>query len=146
MSDPSPATAEAALQGHLLINPPEMAPAIGYSHAVAAAAGRTVYLAGQISFDAEARIIGETWTEQFDVALGNLVTALTAAGGTSDHVVWMQIFPVDVPAYRAARGELGPVYQRHMGRHFPAMGLYGVADLADVGALLEVTAIAVVPD
>jgi enamine deaminase RidA (YjgF/YER057c/UK114 family) len=33
-----------------------------------------------------------------------------------------------------------------MGRHFPAMGLYGVAELADVGALMEVTAIAVIPD
>ncbi len=146
MPDPSTAAGEGALQRHLLINPPEMAPAIGYSHAVSAAPGRTVYLAGQIAFDDQARIIGETWIEQFDVALGNLVAALTGAGGTPDHIVWMQIFTVDVPAYREARPELGPVYQRHMGRHFPAMGLYGVAELADVGALMEVTAIAVVPD
>lgn len=129
-----------------MINPPEMAPAVGYSHAVVATPGRTVYLAGQIAFDPESRIVGDTWPEQFDVALGNLMTALTAAGGLPEHVVWMQIFTIDVPAYRAARPELGPIYQRHMGRYFPAMGLYGVAELADAGALMEVTAIAAIPD
>ncbi len=123
-----------------------MAPAVGYSHAVVAAPGRTIYLAGQIAFDDKGVIIGSTWLEQFDVALGNLVAALTAAGGHPEHVVWMQIFTIDVPAYREARPELGPIYRRHMGRHFPAMGLYGIAELADVGALMEVTAIAVVPD
>lgn len=139
-------TDDSTLSRHLLVNPPEMAPAIGYSHAVVAAPGRTIYLAGQIAFDENAVVIGDTWLEQFDVALGNLVTALTAAGGRPEHVVWMQIFTIDVPAYREARPQLGPVYQRHMGRHFPAMGLYGLAELADVGALMEVTAIAVVPD
>jgi enamine deaminase RidA (YjgF/YER057c/UK114 family) len=134
------------LDQHLLINPPEMAPAIGYSHAVVSASGKTIYLAGQIAFDGEGRIVGDTWPEQFDVALGNVVSALVAAGGLPDHLVWMQIFTIDVPAYRAARPELGPIYQRHMGRHFPAMGLYGVAELADIGALLEVTGIAVIPD
>jgi len=137
---------EETLSQHLMINPPEMAPAIGYSHAVTAAPGRSVYLAGQIAFDGEGRIIGDTWPEQFDVALGNLVAALTASGGLPEHVVWMQIFTSDVAAYRAARPELGPIYRRHLGRHFPAMGLYGISELADVGALMEVTAIAVIPD
>ncbi len=131
--------------GNLLINPDELAPAIGYSHAVLASAGRTVYLAGQIAFDKEGQIIGDTWIDQFDLALSNLATALAGAGGKPDDLVWMQIFTVDVPAYRAARPVLGPVYQRHLGRHFPAMGLYGVTELADVGALVEITAIAVIP-
>ncbi|MFQ5557346.1 MAG: RidA family protein [Acidimicrobiales bacterium] len=131
---------------HEIVNPARMAEAIGYSHAVVAGPGRAVYLAGQIAFDGESHIVGDTWPEQFDVALGNLVTALTEAGGLPEHITWMQIFTSDVAGYRAARPELAPVYQRHMGRHFPAMGLYGVTELADEGALLEVTAIAVVPD
>ena len=131
--------------GNQLINPDELAPAIGYSHAVLAAEGRTVYLAGQIAFDGEARIVGGTWADQFDLALSNLVTALTAAGGEPEHLVWMQIFTSDVAAYRAARPELGPLYRRHLGRHFPAMGLYGVTELADVGAVVEITGIAVIP-
>jgi enamine deaminase RidA (YjgF/YER057c/UK114 family) len=131
---------------NLAINPDELAPAIGYSHAVLAASGRTIYLAGQIAFDNEGRIVGDTWVDQFDLALSNLVTALVAAGGEPEHLVWMQIFTSDVAAYRTARPELGPIYRRHLGRHFPAMGLYGVTELADIGALVEITAIAVVPD
>ncbi len=131
---------------NLLINPDELAPAIGYSHAVVAAPGRTIYLAGEIAWDREERIVGDTWVSQFDLALSNLVTALTAAGGEPQHLVWMQIFTSDVAAYREARAELGPVYRKHLGRHYPAMGLYGISELADVGALLEITGIAVVPD
>jgi len=131
---------------NLAINPKELAPAIGYSHAVAAGPGRTVYLAGQIAFNGEGQIVGDSWVEQFDLALSNLVTALAGAGGEPEDLVWMQIFTVDVKAYRAARAELGPVYRRHLGRHFPAMGLYGVTELADVGALVEITAIAVILD
>ncbi|HEC08220.1 MAG TPA: RidA family protein [Acidimicrobiales bacterium] len=131
---------------NLVVNPPEMAKAVGFSHAVVAGPGRTVYLAGQVSFDPESRVVGDTWVEQFDVAMGNLMTALAGAGGRPEHMVWMQIFTVDVPAYRAARAELGPIYQRHMGRHYPAMSLLGLSELADEGALLEITGIAVVPD
>ncbi len=131
---------------HLLINPDELAPAIGYSHAVLASPGRTVYLAGQIAFDSEGQIVGDTWIDQFDLALSNLVTALAAAGGEPGDLVWMQIVTIDVAAYRAARPDLSPVYRRHLGRHFPAMGLYGVTELADIGALVEIAAIAVIPD
>ncbi len=129
-----------------IFNPPELAKAVGYSNAVVAGAGKTIYLAGQVSFDLELTVVGETWTEQFDVALGNLMIALKAAGGQPEHVTWMQIFTSDVPQYRSVRAELGPVYQRHMGRHFPAMSLLGINELADEGALVEITAIAVVPD
>lgn len=131
---------------NLLINPDELAPPIGFSHAVLSSSGRTVYLAGQIAFDSDTQIVGDTWVDQFDLALSNLVTALTAAGGKPEDLVWMQIFTVDVSAYRAARPDLAPVYRRHLGRHFPAMGLYGVTELADVGALVEITAIAVIQD
>jgi len=131
---------------NLLINPKELAPAIGYSHAVLAPPGHTVYLAGQIAFDEEGQIVGDTWVEQFDLALSNLVKALAGAGGEPEDLVWMQIFTVDVAAYRVARPDLGPVYRRHLGRHFPAMGLYGVNELADVGALVEITAVAVISD
>ena len=131
---------------NLAVNPDELAPAIGYSHAFVAAPGRTIYLAGQIAFDGNGEIVGDTWVSQFDLALSNLVTALVAAGGRPEDLVWMQIFTSDVAAYRSARSELGPVYRKHLGRHFPAMGLYGVTELADVGALVEITAIAVIPD
>ena len=131
---------------NLLINPDELAPAIGFSHAVLASTGRTVYLAGQVAFDSEGQLVGDTWTDQFDQALSNLATALAAAGGEPEDLTWIQIFTVDVAAYRAARPDLGPVYRRHLGRHYPAMGLYGVTELADIGAVVELTGIAVIAE
>jgi enamine deaminase RidA (YjgF/YER057c/UK114 family) len=131
-------------EGNQLINPESLAPAIGYSHVVAAQNGRSVYLAGQVACDEHGVIVGESWVDQFDLALSNLVTALTAAHGTPEDIVWMQIFTTDVVAYREARPRLGPVYRRHLGRHYPAMSLYGVTELADEGALVEITGIAVI--
>jgi enamine deaminase RidA (YjgF/YER057c/UK114 family) len=82
-------------------------------------------------------------TEQFDVAAGNVVAALRAAGGEPSDIVSMQIFVTDVPAYKAALRELGPVWQRHFGRRYPATGLFGVTRLFDDEALIELMAMAV---
>jgi enamine deaminase RidA (YjgF/YER057c/UK114 family) len=58
----------------------------------------------------------------------------------------MQIFTTQVGAYTKAAPDLGPIYRRHMGRHFPVMALVGVTELVDPDAILEITATAVVPD
>src|SRR5690625_6176382 len=63
------------------VNPPELAEPRGFSHAVVGT-GRTVFLAGQTALNQDGVIVGETVVEQFDQALGNIVTALRAAGGT----------------------------------------------------------------
>ncbi len=130
---------------HEIVDPGGLMQARGYSHAINAAEGRTVWVAGQIAADAGGAIVGETWAEQFDVALGNVVTCLRAADAEPHHVVSMQIFTSDIAAYREAIAGLGPIYRRHMGRHFPAMALLGIAELVDVGAVVEIMATAVVP-
>jgi enamine deaminase RidA (YjgF/YER057c/UK114 family) len=128
-----------------MLEPDGLPPARGFSHAVAAEQGRTVWVAGQIATDAAGTVVGETWAEQFDVALGNVVVALRAGGAEPHHVVAMQIFTTDVAAYREASRELSPVYREHMGRHYPAMALVGVTELVEPAALIEITATAVVP-
>lgn len=134
------------MSDHTIIQPAGLSPAVGYAHGVLAAPGRVLYIAGQIAWDKKEQIVGTTWAEQFDVALGNLVSVLTAGGGRAEQITWMQIFTVDVAAYRAARTELAPIYRRHLGRHYPAMSLFGIAELVDAGALMEITAIAVIPE
>ena len=52
------------------------------------------------------------------------------AASPSD-IVSMQIFVTDVAAYKASLRELGAVWQRHFGRHYPATGLFGVTRLFD---------------
>lgn len=131
--------------GNQIVTAPELAPPVGYAHAVVAGPGRLVHLGGQTALDADGRIVGETLSEQFDVAAGNVVAALRAAGGTPEHLVSMQIFVVDVAGYRANLRELGGIWQRHFGRRYPASGLFGVVRLFDDEALVELMGVAVVP-
>lgn len=63
-------------------NPAELSPPTGFSHAVTATGTRFVFLAGQTALDSEGTVVGDTLTEQFTTALGNLLTALRHAGGT----------------------------------------------------------------
>jgi enamine deaminase RidA (YjgF/YER057c/UK114 family) len=122
-----------------------MAPAVGFAHAVVAAPGRTVYLGGQAAQGPDGSIRGATMVEQFDVAAGNVVAALAAAGARPEHLVALQIYVTDAAAYREALAELGAVWRRHLGRHYPATALLEVAGLFDSAALVELVGIAVVP-
>ncbi|HEY0640803.1 MAG TPA: RidA family protein [Pseudonocardiaceae bacterium] len=133
------------LTPHRIVTAPDLARPVGFAHAVEAAHGRTVYLGGQTAQDARGTITGATMAEQFDVAAGNVVAALRAAGGWPEHLVSMTVYVTDVPAYRAALGELGPVWRRHFGRHYPAMALIGVHELFDAEAMVELVAVAVLP-
>ena len=125
-----------------LINSPDLAAPVGFSHAVRA--GDTVYLAGQTAQDADGAIIGDTIAEQFDVAAGNLVTALRAAGGRAEDLVSLQVFVTAVSEYKDELPALGGVWRRHFGRRYPAMGLFGVTELFDPAAKIELMGVAVV--
>ena len=131
---------------HHVLNPPELAPAVGFAHAVVAAPGRTVYLGGQTAAGIDGRIHLATIVEQFDATLGNIVTALAAAGARPEHLVSLTIYAVDADDYRARLPELGAVYKRYLGRHYPATAFLRVAGLFDPAALVEVVGIAVVPE
>jgi enamine deaminase RidA (YjgF/YER057c/UK114 family) len=81
--------------------------------------------------------------EQFDDAVGNLLTALRAAGGEPDDLVSLQVFVTDVAAYREALPALGEVWREHFGRHYPAMGLFGISELFEPWAQVELMGVAV---
>ena len=130
---------------HQLVQPDGLPPGRGFSHGAIAEQGRTVWVAGEIAIDAEGNVVGADLVSQFDLALANVVAVLEAAGAEPGHVVSMQIFVTSVPAYRAAATALAPIYRRHMGRHFPAMALVGVADLVEPEAVVEIMATAVIP-
>jgi enamine deaminase RidA (YjgF/YER057c/UK114 family) len=133
-------------QSHRIVTAPELAEPVGYAHAVVAAPGRTVYLGGQTALRSDGAITGSSVAEQFAVAADNLLAALRAAGGRPEHLVSLQVFVTDVDAYRAASRELGRVWRERFGRHYPAMGLFGVLRLFDAEALVELMGVAVVCD
>jgi enamine deaminase RidA (YjgF/YER057c/UK114 family) len=120
-----------------------LAEPVGFSHAVLA--GNTVYLGGQTAQAPTGEIVGETMLEQFDVAAGNLVLALKAAGGQPDDLVSLQVFVTDVAEYHDSLPGLGPVWRKHFGRRYPAMGLFGIAELFDPAAKVELMGTAVLP-
>jgi enamine deaminase RidA (YjgF/YER057c/UK114 family) len=129
------------------VNPPELAAPSGFSHAVVAPAGaRIVFLAGQTAMDSNGAIIatGDV-VAQFERALGNLLTALQAAGGRPEHLTSLTIYAVDLADYRARAREIGEVWRRLIGTDYPAIAGIGVARLWDDTALVEVQGIAAVP-
>jgi enamine deaminase RidA (YjgF/YER057c/UK114 family) len=129
-----------------IVTAPELAPPVGYAHAVVAAPGsRIVHLGGQTALGPDGAIVGATFVEQFDVAAANVVAALRAAGAEPGDLVQMLVFVTDVAEYRAAMGELGKVWIRRFGRRWPAMGLFGVSALFDAQAKVELVATAVIP-
>jgi enamine deaminase RidA (YjgF/YER057c/UK114 family) len=128
---------------HEIRNPETLPPAQGFSHAVIAQAGRTVYLAGQTAQQTDGAVVGATLAEQFEVAAGNVVKALEAAGAHPQDLVSMQIFVTDITEYRRLSKEIGEAYRRHFGRHFPAMALLEVRRLFDPAAKVELMCIAV---
>ena len=132
------------MTGHQMFNPEHMAPAPGFSHAVLAAPGRTVYLAGQVAMNGAGEMVGDTFAEQFEVALRNVVDALAAAGGSPTDLVSLVMYDTDVPAYRASLKHVGAAYRRVVGRHFPAMALVGVTELVEPSAMIEIVATAVI--
>jgi enamine deaminase RidA (YjgF/YER057c/UK114 family) len=124
------------------IDPPDLAPPRGFSHAVRTDRPRTVYLAGQTALDASGRIVGADVVEQFERALANLLRALDAAGGTPADLATITIYIVDVDAYLARAREIGAVWRRLAGTEYPAAAGIGVTRLWDADALVEIQGIA----
>ncbi|GGU26010.1 RidA family protein [Streptomyces lavendofoliae] len=124
-------------------NPAELSPPSGFSHAVTATGSRLVLLAGQTALDGDGRVVGETLPEQFATALGNLLAALEAAGGTPADLARVTVYATDVGDYRAHAAELGRVWRRLAGRDYPAMAVIGATRLWDEQALVELDGIAV---
>ncbi|HEY7147800.1 MAG TPA: RidA family protein [Streptosporangiaceae bacterium] len=127
------------------INPPELTRPSGFSHAVAVTGGTLVFLAGQTALDAAGIITGDDVTSQFEQALGNLLTALRAAGGQPGHLVSLTIYAVDLADYRAHAAGLGAIWRRLAGPDYPAMAAVGVTRLWDPAALVEIQGHAVIP-
>ncbi|WP_328906390.1 RidA family protein [Streptomyces sp. NBC_00234] len=125
------------------INPAELSPPTGFSHAVTVSGGRLVFLAGQTALDGEGKVVGETLPEQFEKALTNLLTALRAAGGTPAGLARVTVYATDVADYRARASELGRIWRRLAGRDYPAMAVIGAVRLWDEQALVELDGVAV---
>jgi enamine deaminase RidA (YjgF/YER057c/UK114 family) len=130
---------------HRIVTALELTRPVGFAHAVIPAPSELVFLGGQTALNPEGDIVGKTVAEQFDQAASNLLCAMRAAGCQPSDLVSLQVFCLDVAEYRASLDELGTVWRKHFGRHYPAMGLFGIMRLFDEEAKVELIGIAAKP-
>jgi enamine deaminase RidA (YjgF/YER057c/UK114 family) len=126
------------------INPESLGPARGYSNGVLATPGGSLlFVAGQVGWDEQQRIVSDDFVEQFDRALANVIAVVEAAGGTPEQIARLTIYVTDKSEYLSAQREVGERYRARMNRHFPAMALIEVKSLLNDAARVEIEAIAV---
>jgi len=121
-------------------NPPGLSAPRGYTHVVDVPAGRTLYIAGQVAFDAQGNVVGKgDIRAQTEQVFRNLKTALESAGASFTDVVKLNWYVRDMShlvVYRDVREQFLGSGPR------PASTLVEVKGLALDDLLIEIEAIA----
>ncbi|MDZ5450743.1 RidA family protein [Labrys sp. ZIDIC5] len=126
------------------INPPN-ATIPGISQAMLVESGRLLLLSGHVPYDEAGKLVGDDLASQLDRVFANLLATLKAAGTDFSAVARVTIYvqdydPSQLPIIREVRN-------RWIGeQHKPASSLIGVASLFQPGVLVEIDAIAVLPE
>ena len=127
-----------------LINPVSLGSPKGYTNGILIeSSSQLLFIAGQVSWDAEQRITSSDLVEQFDQALANVITVVNEAGSEASKIVRLIIYVTDRDEYRERLSEIGKRYRARMGKHFPAMALVEVKGLIEPGARIEIEGTAV---
>lgn len=123
------------------LNPPELLQSPAFSQAVVVdQPSRTVYVGGQNGVDASGAVVGDL-AAQTAQAVDNARVALAAAGGQLTDVISWSIAVVTGQDLRAG---FATMQHALAGRaHPPVVTVLQVAGLAVPGALIEISAIAV---
>lgn len=127
------------------LNPPGLCPTYGWTHVVSSTGSRTIHISGQVAINAKGDLIGRgDMKAQTEQAFRNVSIALEAAGATLSDVVKTSLFvvglkPEHVPVIRAIRSKYVSA------ENPPASTLVGVSALVGPDWLVEIEAIAIVP-
>ena len=129
---------------HQFLHPGHWKRAKGYANGVVAE-GRTVFVAGQVGWNADQQFESQDFVAQIRQALENVVAVVREAGGTPEHITRLTWFITDKREYVSRLPEVGEAYSSVMGRYFPAMTMVQVVALVEDGARVEIEASAVLP-
>jgi enamine deaminase RidA (YjgF/YER057c/UK114 family) len=128
------------------LNPDSLSKPPGYTHVVEMTGpGRTVWIAGQLGLDRSGGVAGAPgdFRAQAVQTFENLKAALAAVGANFEHVVKVNNYLLDMahlPIFREVRD----LYLNTAAP--PASTTIAIAGLARPGALLEIEAVAVLPE
>ena len=126
------------------INPKSLGRPRGYSNGqLVSPDARLLFIAGQIGWDEEQRLVSDDFVEQFDRALRNVLAVVLEAGGAPGGVARLVVYVTDKREYLARTEEIGERWRALMGRHYPTMALVEVKGLLEDGAKVEIEGTAV---
>lgn len=126
-----------------VVNPKTLPKPVGFSHGVLIEGSRILFLAGQNGANQRSEIVSDDFCVQFEWALKNLLEVLEEAGGEPAQLGMMNIYVTDRDEYGRARKDIGKVWKRLLGRHYPACAMFEVKGLWDRRAKVELEGIAV---
>lgn len=125
------------------LNPPALSTPTGYTHVVQVHGGRTIYIAGQVAFDKSGNVVGKgDFAAQATQVFENLKSALAAGGATFDNLVKVTTFVTDLSQMQTLRTIRGKYYAKNP----PASTLVQITKLANDDLMIEIEAVAVVPE
>jgi len=126
------------------INPESLGVPDGYANGVLTGPGeRLLFVAVQVGWNEQQKILSPDFVEQFDHALANVITVVAEAGGTPQQIARLVIYVTNKNDYRSRSREIGERYRARMGRHFPAMVFVEVKGLLEDDAKVEIEGTAV---
>lgn len=129
---------------HQLLHPSHWKAAVGYANGVLAT-GQTVFVGGQIGWNADQVFESDDFVVQVNQALQNIVAILKEANAGPENIVRLTWYVTDKREYLARLKEVGGAYREVLGKHFPAMTMVQVAGLVEDQAKVEIEATAVIP-
>lgn len=127
------------------IEMPEWLRPLGHVGGVSAR-GRMVFLAGQIGWDEQSRIVGPDLVSQARQALRNIVSLLERAGAAPRHITHMTWYLTRPDEYERQLPAIALAYNELIGREFPPMTTVGVSSLMSADACIAIDVTAVVGD
>lgn len=117
---------------------------VGMSQAKVDLESGFVFVSGQVDWDGDSQVRHATLEGQAEGAIEHLVTVLSETGSSLQDVLQLRVY---------VRGELAdgmsllvPVLARHFGGVRPALTGIGVASLASRDTLIEIEALAKLPE
>jgi enamine deaminase RidA (YjgF/YER057c/UK114 family) len=131
-----------------LVNPPFFVKPVGYAHMskVSGPNGTMLLLGGVTGMDENGVITHpDDIVAQMDRALANIKAAVEYCGGQVEQIARMRIYTTDMELYRRHLADLGRVWKKHFGKHYPAMALFGIKELFDPAAKIEIESEAFLP-
>jgi enamine deaminase RidA (YjgF/YER057c/UK114 family) len=128
-----------------VLQPAGWKPPRGYANGVAAS-GTTVFVAGQIGWNAQCEFESDDFVEQVRQALVNVRAVLAEAGATPEHITRMTWYVVDKREYLARGREVGAVFREVIGSYSAAMSAVQVSALMEDRAKVEIEVTAVMPN